>query len=81
MLLPLNFDAYFNLTLTKPFLGVFSGFLGVLQPDGTAQAALTIPSGADPGLAGITLYHAYVTAAVFGTVDSASNAIPVTLTP
>ena len=77
--LPLNFDAYFNLTLTHPFLGIFNGFLALLDGDGKATAALTLPPGADPGLAGVTLYHALTVSAVFGTVDATSNAIEVLL--
>ena len=78
---PLNIDAYSWLTLTNPFAGVFGSFLGTLDGNGTANASLTIPPGTDPGLVGITLYHAYVTAQVFGQVQFASNAVQVDLVP
>ncbi len=79
--LPLNFDAYFNLTLQKPFLGIFGSFVGFLGADGTGQASLDLPSGVDPSLVGLELRHAFTTAAVIGTVDFASNAESVLLVP
>ena len=81
VLLPLNFDPYFNLTLTKPFLGIFGAFLGVLDASGRATPSLTIPAGSDPGLAGVVLYHAVVTTSVIGTAEAATGAIDVTLVP
>ena len=79
-LLPLNYDKYFLLTATKPFLGIFSGFLGSLPGDGAASASLTLPPGTDPSLAGVTLHHAYVAGAILGQVDVYSNAEVVRLT-
>ena len=79
ILLPLNFDPYFNLTLKSPFLGIFGGFFALLDGDGKAEASITIPPGSDPGLAGVTLYHAATISAVFGTVDAATNASSVLL--
>ena len=81
ILLPLNFDVYFNVTLTKPFAGPFAGFLSFLDASGQGTAAFSIPSGFDPGLAGVTLFHAFTAAADLGFVHFASNAIPVTLVP
>jgi hypothetical protein len=79
--LPLNFDAYFKLTLSTPFAGIFSSFVGVLDAGGNATAALHVPPGLDPDLIGLQLDHAFTAATVFGIVDFASNAVPVTLTP
>ena len=81
VLLPLNFDPYFNLTLTKPFLGIFGAFIGTLDGDGKATASLTIPPGADPGLVGVTLFHAYLAAPGIGGSDYASNAVSALLVP
>ena len=81
VLLPLNFDGYFKLTLFRPFAGIFTAFLGVLSPSGTAVAAFTVPPGIDPSLAGVTLNHAYVSSPMFGGADFASNAMPVLLVP
>jgi hypothetical protein len=77
--LPLQFDPYFKLTLAHPFFGIFGGFVALLDGDGEALASLTLPPGSDPGLAGVTLFHALTVSAVFGTVDAASNAISVLL--
>jgi hypothetical protein len=79
--LPLNFDGYFNLTLTKPGLGAFGNFLGQLDASGQATATLTVPPGVDPSLAGVTLHHAYLASAVLGQADFASRAVPVLLAP
>jgi uncharacterized membrane protein len=81
VVLPLNFDAYFNLTLTKPGLGAFGDFIGQLDGAGDAAATLTIPSGVDPSLAGVTLHHAFLAAEVLGFADFASNPVAVTLAP
>lgn len=82
VLLPLNFDAYTNLTLTKPFSAPFTQFLSVLDANGQATAAFNIPAGLDPSLAGVTIYHAFVEAQNFGVVIGASNyGLPVTLQP
>lgn len=77
VVLPLNFDAYFNLTLTKPFSGLFSGFLSALDVDGNGSATLNVPGGLDPSLAGLTLSHAYLTSSVIGGADFASNPVQV----
>jgi uncharacterized membrane protein len=58
--LPLNFDAYFNLTLTAPNSGPFTTTLGFLNGSAQGAAALTLPAGFDPSLAGATVHHAYV---------------------
>ncbi len=81
VILPLNFDAYFNLTLNKPFLGVFGSYIGVTDTDGRASASLTIPPATDPSLVGLTLFHAATASAVFGTIDAATNAVSGTLVP
>ena len=77
---PLNFDPYFRLTLFRPFFAPFGNFFSTLSPTGSGTASLTIPPGSDPGLHGVILHHAFVSAEVLGQVDFASNAVPVTLT-
>ena len=81
VVLPLNFDLYFNLTLKSPGLAIFGNFRSTLDGSGQAVATLSLPALMDMSLVGITLNHAYVAAAVFGTPDFASNAVPVTLVP
>lgn len=81
IVLPLNFDAYFNFTLTKPFAGIYNSFVGQLNILGGGLAALTLPPGVDPSLAGLTLDHAYLASTTLGgTVEFASNPISVMLT-
>jgi len=53
-------DAYFTLTATTPGLWIANSF-GVLDAVGRAAARLTVPPGSPAGLAGLRLYHAYVT--------------------
>jgi len=82
IVLPLNIDFYFNLTLNKPnqvpLLASFAALNGV----GHGAATFLIPAGTDPALAGLVVNHAFlaidplVPAATF-----ASNAAPVTLVP
>ena len=78
---PLNIDVYTNLTIQKPFLGVFGSFLGFLDGQGQGQASFTLPAGADPGLAGVVLYHAYLAGPAVGQTTFASNATSLTLAP
>ena len=80
--LPLNFDAYFNLTLNQPGLGgVFMKYRNFFDINGRSTASFTVPAGADPGLVGITFHHAYIASTVIGDVEFASNAVPVTFVP
>ncbi len=81
VVLPLNYDAYFQFTLTKPLAGIYSGFLGVLDGAGEGTATLTLPPGLDPLLAGQTLYHAYVATAMFPGFEYVSDAVSVLLVP
>ncbi|HHK41643.1 MAG TPA: hypothetical protein ENJ50_04415 [Planctomycetaceae bacterium] len=81
LLLPLNFDVYFALTLNKPGLGAFGNFRGMLDGSGQSLSILTIPALMDPSLAGVTLHHAFLSGSVFGTPEFASNAVPLLLAP
>ena len=78
-ILPLNFDGYFNLTLTRPNAGIFSNFIGMLNGQGEATAGLSIPAASDPSLAGVVLQHAVTVSEMLGTIDATSNAVSVTL--
>jgi hypothetical protein len=77
--LPLNFDAFFNLTLTRPGAGVFTNLLGFLDASGQQVAGFGIPAGLDPALAGLVINFAYAAGPVIGTTDFASNPITVVL--
>jgi glucose/arabinose dehydrogenase len=79
VVVPLNFDAYLLFTLGLPS-PPFSGQLGFLDASGAASASFGFAGGIlDPGSAGLTFHHAYVT--LGGATDFASNAMPVTLVP
>ncbi len=77
---PLVQDAYFAATL-KVGNPAFHGFFGVLDDDGRASASISVPAGAPPSLAGITLHHAFVGVSLPATATFVSNAVPVTLKP
>jgi len=77
--LPLNFDAYFQITLAG---GPFLNQTGTLDADGHADAALALPPVAEPAFAGLHLHHAYVTFDPgAGTFPFASNAVPLVFEP
>ena len=80
VLIPLNFDPYFDFTLTSPNVPPLSNSLGVLDGAGQASAALTLPAGTVPSLAGATAHHAFIVLASLQ-VAFASNAVPVTFLP
>lgn len=82
VLLPLNIDAYFLVTLTAPNSSVHVGTFGVLSATGSGSASLVVPTGTDPGLAGLTLTHAFATLELpFGAVAFASNPVDTILAP
>ncbi|QDU68312.1 hypothetical protein [Engelhardtia mirabilis] len=83
LVLPLNFDAYFSYTLANANSPLLPGSFGAPDALGVGDAALVIPAGTDPSLAGITVSHAYVTLGVSSViaVTSISNAVDVTLLP
>lgn len=79
ILLPLNYDPYFQLTLSAQGMVASPG--GVLDAAGRADLAAVLPPGLDPVLAGVSVSHAYLvfdglTAQLF----EASNAVSLTLT-
>lgn len=77
--LPLNFDFYFDFTLLNPNT-LIVGSLGVLDASGNATAALTLPPGIDPSLAGLVGHHAYgVVDTMTGAILGVSNAVSLTL--
>ena len=80
-LLPLNFDAYTQMTLGMPQAPVFTSLFGFLDANGDAQAAFSLPTGLEPDLIGLTLHHAFVTTANLVDPNFVSNAVPVTTAP
>jgi hypothetical protein len=78
VILPLNFDAYFNFTIIHPNGGPLTNSLGSLDGAGHADAAFSLPSGSNPSLTGLTVNHAYL---LGPTIDFASNAVSLTFLP
>ncbi len=78
--LPLNFDAYTQVSLGGANGSVFISTLGTLDGSGNAAAMLNISSGQNPGLIGLDLHHAYLVANG-ASVISVSNAMSLELLP
>ncbi len=79
--LPLNDGQYFQLTFTNPGFGIFSGFRGALDGAGQATAAVTLPAGTNPALAGLTIHHAFVVLDGPGSIVLVSEPRPFLLQP
>ena len=80
--IPLNLDPWFNFTLSKPGQPPLSGTLGFLDSEGAGNAAITLPAGTDPALAGLLLHHSLVTIdAASLTITAASWPVPLWLLP
>ena len=77
--IPLNYDPYFQYTLSYPNAGLLSSSLGVLNGLGQASATLSLPAGTPPGLAGTTVSHAYLL--LTPNLDFSSNSVSLTLIP
>ena len=82
VVLPLNPDPYLNLTLVAPNQPPLGESFGTLDADGMGQASFELVAGANPGLAGLQLHHAYFVAdPIVEIVVLASNAVGVLLVP
>ncbi len=57
--IPLNFDAYFNLTLAQPNMPPLVDSFGALDLQGRGLAKFFMPSGSDIVLVGTTVWHAF----------------------
>lgn len=75
--IPLNYDAYTDITIGSALPPVYFDFAGKLDQDGKASAAIKVPSGlkALP----FTLHHAYLVVDAQGRIVMASNAVPLLL--
>lgn len=58
VLLPLNHDAYFDITLQSPNTPPLGASFGTLDAAGAATATFTVPNGSNPSLAGVVFHHA-----------------------
>jgi hypothetical protein len=81
LVLPLNFDPYFELLYVTSGAGIVAPFFGFLDAYGNATATVTVPAGTNPSLVGLRLDHAYLTIDLFGTgrMGLASNPVPLEL--
>lgn len=78
---PIVPDAYTTFTLSA-FNGVLlRETVGVLGADGGGHAALALPAGTQPSLAGTSLHHAFLTWDGLGALGFVSNATTVDLVP
>lgn len=78
---PLNLDAYTDLTVTLANSPVLVNTSGVLGPSGAITANIVLPPGVLTGLTGLVLHHAAITANPGPIVRHASNAVPLLLLP
>jgi hypothetical protein len=80
--LPLNLDNYLLWTLLHPSTPPLVDTLGFLDPDGVASAEWSLPAGADPGLAGVLLHHAFLVLGLPAlNLTAVSTATPLLLLP
>ncbi len=79
---PLVPDFYTQFTLNQPNSALLPASLGQLDPWGRAYAAFQLPPATPASTIGLTFHHAYL---VFDqttlALESASNAVPVTIGP
>ncbi|MEM7307574.1 MAG: DUF5060 domain-containing protein [Planctomycetota bacterium] len=82
VILPLNWDAFTDLTLFSS-AGFSTGFFGVLNGNGRATAQLDVGGVLSPLLVGFSLDHAFLSAAggFNDGPDWASNAVPMKIVP
>jgi hypothetical protein len=78
---PLNLDAYTDLTVSLANSPVLVNTSGVLGPSGAITANIVLPPGVLVGLTGLVLHHAAITADPGPVFRHASNAVPLLLLP
>ena len=81
LILPLNFDAYLNHTLSKPNKVPLTNSFAALDGTGRSTATFTLPAGLT-GFSGLTAHHAFavIDLGTFG-ISFTSEAAPVTFVP
>ncbi|QDU68351.1 hypothetical protein [Engelhardtia mirabilis] len=80
-LLPLAIDSYLLFSLSNANSAVFVNTLGVLDGAGKKTAAISVPTGLGPALAGLVLHHAALTLSPIGAVTAVSDAVSLRLVP
>lgn len=82
LVLPLNLDAYFNLTLKDAGNAALSPSLALLDGNGDATCTFTLPPGLGASLLGLTAHHAFIVIdSTIGTVEAVSNPVGVEFVP
>ena len=81
VVLPLTVDAYLLYTLANPNTAAHDATLGVLDAAGKAYAAVNVPPGLSPALAGLALVHAFLSFDAGPSATFASDALPLLLAP
>jgi choice-of-anchor B domain-containing protein len=84
LVVPLHLDAYTHFGLVSPNTPPLAHSQGLLDGDGRAAATFSLPPGTDPGLAGLTIHHAFLVfddALAPGDVLRVSNPWSVSLLP
>lgn len=78
--LPFAVDAYTRLIVLDAAASPVQGAVGLIGPNGQAQASVVVPPNSDPALAGLSLQHAYVSLDS-GVPRFVSDPVPLSLTP
>ena len=78
---PLNYDAYTDLTLLLANSPFFVNTAGTLPASGSIAAQIVLPPGVLLGLDGLVLHHAAIAASSAQNFTHASNAVPLVLLP
>lgn len=79
--IPLVPDAWFEWCLLYPNVGPLGNTMGSLDANGQATATITLPAGLDPGLSGLTVWHAFAAWTPGQLPSFASPAVSLTLVP
>jgi hypothetical protein len=78
---PMNYDAYTDLSLQLANTAFFVDTAGVLGPTGVVQAQIVLPPGVLTALAGLSLHHVAFAADSPAVFTHVSNAAPLLLLP
>ena len=78
-IVPLNIDAYTDLTLANANVGPFVNTVGVLNADGRGLAQIVVPP--VPGLVGLVVHHAYGVLDAFNNLGFVSEAASLEIIP
>jgi hypothetical protein len=78
IVIPLNYDVYFQYTLDFPNGLILQGSLGLLDAQGRGTCTFILPAALPPQAAALTLHHAFV---LLFPLNFASNAVSLDIDP